>query len=370
MNPNYYPKPIRLKKTVLFLMVGFVSSIVILIFWNFIRISSETASTKPTPIIQLVASDTDMAFIQTMQTQKEKPPVNKNKMVPKEEPDSTVTETFLETHSEGKENLDKAMRASISSNQLLPETASITIPPQNLSLASDGPYKINDDSNFQMAKHAFLANAPAQSDYLSSSLHDPISPYLVQAGSIIPAVMITGINSDLPGQMIALVRSNVYDSISGKTLLIPQGAKLIGGYDSQVAFGQERVLVVWQRIIFPNGQSLNLQGMPGVDLSGYAGFHDQINNHHFKIFGSVVLMSVLGAGAQLAQPPQSTNPFVAPTVSQTLAQMLGTNLANTGTQIAAKSLGIQPTLMIRPGFLFNVMVTKDMEFPGCYEANR
>lgn len=139
--------------------------------------------------------------------------------------------------------------------------------------------------------------------------------------------------------------------------------------DSQVAYGQERVLIVWKRIIFPNGQSINLQGMPGIDMSGFAGFKDQVNNHYGKMFGSVVLMSVLGAGAQLSQPQNNTNPFAAPTVGQTLAQSVGTNLANTATMITAKNINIQPTLEIRPGYTFNISVTNDMVFPGAYVGN-
>jgi type IV secretion system protein VirB10 len=178
--------------------------------------------------------------------------------------------------------------------------------------------------------------------------------------------LITGINSDLPGQITAQVRSNVYDSIAGNYLLIPQGAKITGLYDSQIAYGQERILVAWKRIIFPNGKSIDLQGMPGVDMRGYAGLHDQVDNHYGKIFGSVILMSLLGAGGQLAQPQNSNNPWQSPTVGQTVAQSLGTNIANTGTMITSRNINIQPTLEISPGYEFNISVTKDIIFPGSY----
>jgi type IV secretion system protein TrbI len=117
----------------------------------------------------------------------------------------------------------------------------------------------------------------------------------IKAGTIIPATLVTGINSDLPGTMIGKVRRNVYDTVTGNYLLIPQGTTLIGNYDSKVVFGQSRVLIVWSRLIFPNGSSFDLQGMPGVDLTGMAGLHDQVDNHYKRIFGSALLFSVFGA---------------------------------------------------------------------------
>ena len=220
-----------------------------------------------------------------------------------------------------------------------------------------------------MKKKDFLQinGQPNPNDYLGSTLQNPQSLYEVQAGSIIPALLLSGINTDLPGQITAQVRSNVYDSISGNYLLIPQGAKLIGLYDSQITYGQKRVLVVWNRIIYPDGRSIDLEGMPGIDLSGYTGFNDQVNNHYFKIFSSVLLMSALSAGAQLSQPQQNNSVFAPPTVGQTLAQSLGTNIANTGNMIAQKDLNIQPTNTIRSGYKFNVSVTKDMVFPMAYD---
>jgi type IV secretion system protein VirB10 len=126
-------------------------------------------------------------------------------------------------------------------------------------------------------------------------------------------------------------------------------------------------LIVWKRIIYPNGQSIDLEGMPGVDMNGYAGFNDKVNNHYMKIFGSVILMSIISAGAQLSQPDNSNDNNSNPTVNQTLAASLGVNIMNTSNTILQKNLGIQPTLEIRPGYLMNVSVTKDIVFPGEYE---
>ncbi|MDX2164242.1 MAG: TrbI/VirB10 family protein, partial [Gammaproteobacteria bacterium] len=177
-----------------------------------------------------------------------------------------------------------------------------------------------------------------------------------------PATLITGINSDLPGQIIAQVTENVYDSISGNNLLIPQGTKVIGVYDSKITYGQERVLVAWKRLLLPSGKSLDLDGMPGIDMSGYAGFNDEVDNHYAKIFGSVILMSFLSAGAQLSQPQNTNNQNTQPTVNQMLAQSLGTNIANTGNMITQKNLNIQPTLEIKPGYQFDISVAKDVVF--------
>lgn len=165
------------------------------------------------------------------------------------------------------------------------------------------------------------------------------------------------------------MKTPIYDSISGRYRLIPQGARLIGVYDSSVVYGQERVLVAWKRIIFPNGKSINLEGMPGVDLSGYAGFHDQVNNHYGKIFSSVILMSILSAGAQLSQPQQLADNNQVPTVNQMIAQSLGTDISNASTMLLRKNISIPPTLEIRPGYEFNVMVTKDMVFPNPYDGD-
>jgi type IV secretory pathway VirB10-like protein len=266
----------------------------------------------------------------------------------------------------------KDMSAAITSNQLtdtqnslgnIGNLSSSTLSNQNANANS------SDDPNQQAEKMSFMQSnhTATDNDYLDSVVKKPLSPYELQAGTIIPGILVTGINSDLPGQITGQVRSTVYDSISGRYVLIPQGAKIVGLYDSQVTYGQARVLVAWQRIIFPNGESIDLQGMSGADMSGYAGFKDQVNNHYAKIFGSVILMSVLSAGAQLSQPQNNNNTFAAPSVGQTMAQSLGNNLSNTATMITSKNINIQPTLQIRPGYEFNISVTKDMVFPGAYQ---
>ncbi|MBN8646415.1 MAG: hypothetical protein J0L55_00565 [Caulobacterales bacterium] len=211
--------------------------------------------------------------------------------------------------------------------------------------------------NGQDAKRGFLQQKNYASNYSSSSKIPSLSPYELKAGSIIPAIMIGGLNSDLPGQIIAQVSENVYDTKTGKHLLIPQGSRLVGAYDNGVTTGQSRVLVAWNRIIFPDASSLDLNMMPAADQSGYAGFNDKTNNHYGKTFGAALLMSIFSAGVQISQPQASNGENI--TNSQTIAGAIGQQLGQTGSQVIGRNIRVQPTLQIRPGYRFNVSVTKD-----------
>jgi type IV secretory pathway VirB10-like protein len=322
--------------------------------------------------VQQVATENDIDWYQQPRIQKE----IRDLYVGKTNINNVSDKDNENGNNSNGDDLKKAMQASISSNQITTDNNSNfqnqSVSTNNSSAPNQNNNQLNsnDDQNKQQEKKAFLDTAnKSNSDYLSSSLQFPQSPFELQAGNIIPAVLMTGINSDLPGQIIGQVKSNVYDSISGNSLLIPEGTKVIGIYDSQIVYGQSRVLVAWQRLIFPNGQSFDLKGMPGVDLSGYSGFTDKTNNHYTKIFGSVILMSLLSAGAQLSQPQQNnSNNNNSLTVNQMIAQSLGTNIANTGNTVTQKNINIQPTLEIQPGYEFNITVTKDMVFPGSYTA--
>ncbi len=218
--------------------------------------------------------------------------------------------------------------------------------------------------NMQSEKLKFLGKSDQySSDQIKAKLQSAVSPYTVNAGSIVPASLVTGINSDLPGQMIARVRRNVFDSKTGQYLLIPQGATLLGTYDSQVAYGQSRILIVWSRIVFPNGTSFDLRGMPGVDLAGMAGLKDQVNNHYMRVFGSALMFSVFGALGQLSQPQSNNNQL---SNQQLIYGAIGQQLSQTATQMVAKNMNIQPTLAIRPGANFNVLLSRDMVLSGAY----
>lgn len=226
-------------------------------------------------------------------------------------------------------------------------------------------------TNMQGQKARFLKKAENQMDhdYLHQIVKAPISPYELQAGEVIPALLVTKIDSDLPGQITGQVSQNVYSDING-ALLIPQGSRLVGLYNSSVSYGQTRVQVAWTRLIFPDGSSINLNGMVGSSRNGQAGLHDEVDNHFWTIFESALLYSVLGAGAQLAQPQQSATFGQAPSVGQTIGQAVGTEIASTGQEIVSRDLNIQPTLKIRAGDQFLVMVNKDMVFPGAYKGAR
>jgi type IV secretory pathway VirB10-like protein len=205
-------------------------------------------------------------------------------------------------------------------------------------------------------------------EVLPATLRGPVSPYEVKAGTIIPAVMLTGVNSDLPGQLIAQVREPVFDTETGQHLLLPQGARLIGLYDHLVVYGQERVLVTWKRVIFPNGASLSLKdGMPGADPAAAAGFHDQVNHHLVRVFGNALLLSVISAGVQLSQIPDFGRGFGGPSAGNVLGAAVGQELGQAATELIRRGMNVSPTLEIRPGYAFNVMVTQDLVFPGPYD---
>jgi type IV secretory pathway VirB10-like protein len=221
----------------------------------------------------------------------------------------------------------------------------------------------------QSAKSQDITNtASIGSSYLDASLETPKSLYEVKAGSVIPATMISGLNSDLPGQITAQVRENIYDTVRRHYLLIPQGSRLIGLYNSNILYGQERILVAWNRLIYPDGSSINLKAMPGTDLEGYSGFHDIVDNKYWKIFGMSFIMGALTGAMQYSQNNTNANVQVGglgitsnnPTIGQTLSGSLGQQLGQTGLMLAQKNLNVQPTLIIKPNYPFNIMITADM----------
>lgn len=200
---------------------------------------------------------------------------------------------------------------------------------------------------------------------LKNKVESPISPYVLRAEFVIPGIAISGINSDLPGQIMAQVGQDVYDTPTGRYLLIPQGSRLVGNYSSNVAYGQSRVLVAWNRIIFPDGKSLDIGTMPGADSAGYSGFKDKVNNHYFRLFASAFLMSGVTAGISLSQERDSTDDRLS--TRQALSEALGQQLGEVTTQLISKNLNIAPTSEIRPGFRFNLIVTKDINFDTPYQ---
>lgn len=198
--------------------------------------------------------------------------------------------------------------------------------------------------------------------YLEQPLRDKRPGNEVTAGSIIPAVMLTAINSDLPGAIVAQVRSDVFDTFDFRTLLIPAGSRLIGRYDSDIATGQNRLLVVWDEMIFPNGRRIALEGMGAMDGQGAAGMRDQVHTHFWRTWGNALLISAIGVAAQQSQP-QNANQNNTPTGSQQATAAAANSLNETAQQVLRRNLNISPTLEIRPGYTFNVLVNRSISLP-------
>ncbi len=232
-----------------------------------------------------------------------------------------------------------------------------------------GGRSAEDDPNKQVRKESFLAAAAAAPDrgYITGVRKAAISPDLeIKSGWVIPAVMTQGINSDLPGQVSARVKEGVYDTATGRNLLIPQGTTIVGVYDSQVAYGQNGLLVVWQRLVYPDGSTIDLGGFGGTDRAGFNGFRDQVDNHYFKIFGAALLTSAFSAAYQISQNGNQTSVNGQQSSQQVASSAVAQQLSQLGIEIARKNLNIQPTIKIRPGYEFNVRVERDILFPRPY----
>lgn len=226
---------------------------------------------------------------------------------------------------------------------------------------------INPDPNGQRAKEDFF-NADLKSlGYLPNRVVPQLSPFELKRGSVIPATLITGINSDLPGRITAQVSQNVYDSATGHRLLIPQGTKLLGRYDSKVSFGQSRVLVVWTDIIYPNGSTLQIGGMAGTDAQGYGGFRDKVDRKWLETFGSAILIALIGTGIDMAIP-QNNDPFNSNSPEDAARINFAETFGRMAEQTIQRNMDVQPTLEIRPGYKFNVLVDQDIVFPGAYRG--
>jgi type IV secretion system protein VirB10 len=209
----------------------------------------------------------------------------------------------------------------------------------------------------QFAADKDTASAPqARSGAMVSParLQPPASPYLLQAGTVIRAALVTGVRSDLPGQVSAQVTEDVFDSVTGRWRLIPQGARLVGTYDNQVAYGQNRVLLAWTRLILPDGRSIDLGRAPAADAQGYAGVSDQVDRKWRQLLGASLVSTILGVGSELG-PTSGESQLL-----QALRQGTANSLNQAGQQLVGKTLGVQPTLTIRPGYPVRVLIAQDL----------
>ena len=253
------------------------------------------------------------------------------------------------------EALSRALGARQSGNP-------IAVPPAQ---AAESDY---DGQNMQNRKEAFLAasrNRQAE-DYLRSTREAPLSRFEIKAGWEIPAVLEQSLNSDLPGELKALVTSNVYDTASGLYLLIPQGSRLIGKYDSHISYAQNGVQVAWSRIIYPDASSVDLDGMMGLDAHGNSGLRDKVDHHYTRLVGFTVLTSLFTAAFDLSQRTSQTA-LSYPTPTQTAGSAVGQELSQTGAQITRRTLNVQPTIKVPAGYKFTVRVNRDILFEAPYE---
>ncbi|NQY74397.1 MAG: conjugal transfer protein TrbI [Candidatus Margulisbacteria bacterium] len=370
----------RLNKVPVLIVIVLVMVLIVCMFYVLQKRRAKTVRTPSQEISQIMASDSNLSKI--IQDQ----PEGLISAIDDVSPDITPTRSAL-MHSFSKSpprtdewkkvrdlKLQMMKEALYADTKSQKDTSQSYASPQNTPFSMQGipnPMSgalqqlkasvLNQDPNKQDRKEEFLSQVKSTS-YLPHTRIAPRSPYEIKSGTVLPATMISGINSDLPGQLIAQVSQHIYDTAMGHFILIPQGSKLIGYYDSHVAFGQKRVLIAWHRLIFPDASTLELGAMPGSDQSGYAGFNDKVNTHFWKIFGNAFLLSVMSAGFQMSQPENtdSQNPQ-----SQISASM-GQQFSQLGMEMAKKNMVVQPTLEIRPGYRFNVMVNKDILFNEPY----
>ncbi len=213
------------------------------------------------------------------------------------------------------------------------------------------------DPNGQNGKLAFLRSGPDGKIYNAHTIQKPVSPYQLMAGTVIAASLITGLNSDLPGTVIAQVTEHTYDSVTGQHLLIPQGSRLIGRYDSNISFGQNRALVIWQRIIRPDGTSIVIDNLPGTDPAGFAGVADRVDFHTRQLVKSIGLATLLGVGTELSLGSNESE------LVRAIRESIQENTNRAGQRLVERTLDIQPTITVRPGWPIRVIVNKDIILP-------
>ena len=259
-----------------------------------------------------------------------------------------------------RENKIKQLEAEADAALRSPTTITIATRPQvqqtdDKILLAQGNKAVQDyDGNRQESKRNFLMNEQAQKYYQSNFMIEQLSEFEIKAGDFIPAILQTGINSDLPSKtIVAIVSENVRDTIRGKHILIPQGTKIIGVYDSSITFGQERLLIIWQRLIFLNGKTIGLDNMQGVDLSGKAGITGDVNNHFSTLLKGVILSSIMGSAGAIVTERKNDWRGAA-------AEGAGEQIVTIGDNFAERALSRQPTITIEPGTRFNIIVHSDL----------
>ncbi len=289
-------------------------------------------------------------------------------------PERTAPETGSPSAADGEQQdaaIERALLAPLLKGTGYSATAPGSGPP---SIApSDGLGDVSVASRRVETEHReFLAESrgTTSSAETVTSVEPASTPYELTAGTTIGATLVNGINSDLPGTVVAQVDRDVYDSRSELSVLVPRGSRLIGRYDDRIVPGQSRVLVAWTRLIFPDGQSVALPGQVATDGQGEAGISGSVNSHLGRVFEDAVLMSVLSAGAELSQPTGSGSVLTAPSVGQTIGAAAGAQLANLGTEMVRQGLTVKPTIIVSPGMRVAVLLADDLVFGAAYHSSR
>jgi len=245
------------------------------------------------------------------------------------------------------------------------ERSSAIAPTQDASPPTPGQAAANApeagaNGDAQARKAAFVAGGGREPSVYSGRVTDPAGRYVVSAGSTIAAALITGLSSDLPGQVVAQVTEDVFDSVSGRTRLVPQGTRLIGVYDARVTYGQSRALVVWTRMIFPDGRSIDLDRLIGTDAAGQSGVADRVDNHTGKLLMAGLLSTLFGVGANAATMGGGDNSDIA----YAIRESAGRSVENAGDKIVSRQLDVQPTITVRPGARVRALVSRDLVLPA------
>lgn len=225
---------------------------------------------------------------------------------------------------------------------------------------------VQTPADSQAKKLEFLMHSGAErtpQGYSENVRQPQVAKMELKAGTVIPGLLITGINSDLPGMVIGQVSENVYDTATGRWLLIPQGSRLIGVYDSNISYGQKRVGIVWNRLIYPDGSNLNIAGSPGADMAGYSGINGKVDNHYGQLLSAAIFTSLFTAAVDIVNDDKNNNNNEKKNARDILVETTATTIANIGAKMADKALDIQPTILIKPGARFNVMIQQDIIFP-------
>ena len=369
-------KPISRIKTKNFIVIGI--ALFMILVWALFRMSArpeETPQKETEEDTTEISNNSNLGFeiVDYSKTKAEEEKFQNTSYLEKQELDtenSDIKSEIVEQEVKRNEKLD-AYYETMLADELAARSAVIEFGVENqktlreegslpnINIGSDLPKlqteRISDDINKQPEKKAFLSEN-SRKNYNEDILKEPISKYEIKGGGIIPGVMLTGINSDLPGTMTANVREDIYDTVTGRILLIPKGTRVIGKYSSSISFGQSRVLVVWQRLIFPNGKSINLENFEGADMSGYSGLVGTVDNHTLKLFQGVILSSILGAAAGIIDDNGNNNN----SWRNNAGRGAGEEIVTIGEAIASRFLAVQPTIKIAPGSRFNIMVNSDL----------